>query len=331
MLKQFLRFLCAVPIMLILFTTSSFAEDQPKEPEKNTPEPKPPLATIASSVLLPPGAIVIDPSLQYSHHSRHRIAISGFTLFEAIVIGRIAVSDVKRDILQAAVTTRFGILPRLEGELKIPYLYRSDSEVTGARTAEAKTKTTDGYGLGDIEGALSYHLIKATESVPDIIYNIRAKSHTGKSPYSLRPDARGEFNKLPTGSGHWGISSGFTAMKTSDPAIFIASLSYYWNIKRSVGGIFGTVDPGDSIEYALGVAYALSEKLSLSTMYQQRFVSKTRQNDKPVEGSSLNAVTLSFGASYAASKKSSVNFTLGIGLTVDAPDVQMTLSMPFRL
>jgi len=329
MLKQFLRFLCAVPVALILFTTHSFADDQTKETKKTIEEN--PLATITSSVLLPPGAVVIDPSLQYSNYSRHRMAISGFTLYDAIIIGELSVSDVKRDILLAAVTTRFGILPGLEGELKIPYLYRHDYEVKGAGTSDANTTTVDDDGLGDIEGALAYHLIRATDSVPDIIYNIRIKSLTGRSPYKLQTDSSGKYTGLPTGNGHWGISSGFTALKTSDPAIFIASLSYYWNIKRDAGVGYGTVDPGDSIEYGLGVAYALNEKLSLSTMYQQRFTFETKQNDKPVDGTLMNSATLSFGASYAVTKKSSVNFTLGVGLTVDAPDVQLTVSMPFQL
>lgn len=329
MLKKLLRLLFAVPAVFILLTVYSFADDDAKEQKKPAKDIQ--LATIASSVLLPPGVIVVDPSFQYSHYSRHRMSISGFTLLDAIVIGEIAVSDVKRDILQAAVTTRFGILPGLEGELKIPYLYRNDHEVRGAGTSDANTKNVDDHGLGDIEGALSYHLIKSTMSVPDIIYSIRIKSRTGRAPYGLQTDSSGKYTELPTGNGHWGISNGFTAIKTSDPAIFIASLSYFWNIKRNTGGSYGTVDPGDSVEYALGVAYALNEKLSLSTMYQQRFTSTTRQNGKKIDGTLMNAATLSFGTSYAVSKKSSINFTLGVGLTVDAPDIQLTLSMPFQL
>lgn len=282
-------------------------------------------------VLLPKGTLVIEPSIQYNHYSRHRISISGFTILEAIVIGELAVSDIKRDLVQGALTARYGITPRFEAELKVPYLYRSDREVRGPGTTEVSERTINDHDLGDIEGALYYHLITSKNWVPDIILNMRAKSDTGRSPYHLDVDSQNRLKELPTGNGHWGFSGGVTVVKVSDPAVFFGSLGYFWNVKRDVGHRIGKVDPGDSIEYSLGVAYALSEKFSISTQFQHRFTSRTKQNGEKVPGSFINSATVLLGGSYAISKKTNINLSVGIGLTSDAPDVQVTLSVPFSI
>jgi len=296
-------------------------------------EEKRPAETILvekGGVLLPKGALVIEPALKYSHFSRHRMSISGFTILEAIVIGEIAVSDVKRDIVEFSLTGRYGVTSRFEVEAKVPYMYRHDREVRGPGTATVSEHTVSDHGLGDIEGALYYHLIREKGWVPDVVVNRRVKAPTGRDPYDLDVED-GRYKELPTGNGHWGISGGFTAVKTSDPAVFFAGINYYWNIERDVGKEFGKVDPGDSIEYNLGIAYALSERVSLSTSFQQRFTMKTTQKGDDVPGTFMNVATLFLGMSYSLSKKTYLNVNVGIGLTVDAPDVQVSVSIPIRL
>jgi len=319
-------FLCLISL---IFTTSVSVAETPSVEKKEKPAEQ--ILIEKGGVLLPRGKLVIEPSLQYSHYSRHRISISGFTIFEAIIIGELAVHDLKRDIVQGALTARYGITSRLEAELKVPYLYRSDRDVRAPETTDVLERTLNDHGLGDIEGAIYYHLIREEGYIPDIVLNFRTKSTTGSDPYHLHKDAQNRFTELPTGNGHWGFSGGFTAVKVSDPAVFFASLNYFWNVKRDVGHEFGKIDPGDSIEASIGVAYALSEKFSLSTQYQQRLTSRTKQNGKKVPGSFMNAGTLFVGGGYAVSKKTFVNLSVGVGLTVDAPDVQVTLSVPFSL
>ncbi|MBI5025724.1 MAG: transporter [Nitrospirae bacterium] len=326
-MSRFVVFLFVVALS-IFYAASSMAE-MPSAEKKEKPAEQ--ILIEKGGVLLPQGTLVLEPSLQYNHYSRNRISISGWYVAEAIVIGEIAVSDVKRDILIANMTARYGITPRFEAELKIPYHYRHDREVKGPGTADVTTRTLDDYGLGDIEGALYYHLITATGSVPDIVFNVRAKSTTGRSPYGLTKDAKNNFTELPTGSGHWGFSGGLTAVKASDPAVFFLSLGYFLNVEKDAGHGYGTIDPGDSVEYALGIAYALSEKLSLSTTYQQRFTKSSRQEGRKVPETNFNAATIFLGTSYALSKNSSLNLSVGFGLTVDAPNVQLTLSVPFRI
>lgn len=303
------------------------AQEGPKEPLSPRQESR---EIERGGVLLPKGALMIEPGFQYSHTSRARISISGFTIFEAIVIGEIVSEEVKRDILMPFVNFRYGITDRLEATLKVPWLYRRDEEswVEDSTTVE---RTVDDTGLGDIEGALYYHLIREKGAIPDMVVNLRVKSPTGKDPYHLSTDDRGKPTELPTGNGHWGVSVGLSLSKTSDPAVLFASANYYYNFERDVGGSYGKVKPGDSFEYGLGLAYALNEKLSASLSYQQRLYWKTRQNGEDVPGTDLNVATLNFGISYVLSQRTSVNITVGVGLTHYAPDVTVEITIPIRV
>lgn len=332
---RFITFICALcAVSLIFYTSGSFAQTTSGEKTEATPVQKKDLASEqklleVGGVLLPKGALTIEPSLQYSHYSRRTISISGFTILGAIVIGEISVSDIKRDFLQGALTTRYGITSWLEAELKVPYIYTSFRDIRGPGTAEMTERRVQDTGLGDIEGALYGHVIKEKGIVPDIILNFRVKFPTGRDPYHLDTDSRGRITELPTGNGHWGFSGGFTAVKRSDPVVFFGGLTYFWNVRKKVSESIGTVDPGDSLEGSIGMAYALSEKFSLSTTYQHRITMKQKLDGEDVPGTFVNYGALTLGGSYALSKNTFVNLSVGIGVTDDAPDVELRLSIPF--
>ena len=79
------------------------------------------------------------------------------------------------------------------------------------------------------------------------------------------------------------------------------------------------------------MAYALNEKLSTSISYQQRFTFKSKQNGNRVANSDVNVGSLFFGVSHALGAKASLSFSVGVGLTKDAPDVTVELRVPFTL
>jgi hypothetical protein len=317
-----------------VYPSVSSGQTTAEEKTESTP-PEKRVATAAEKelhdiggVLLPKGTLTLEPSLQYSHYSRRSISISGFTILGAIVIGEIGVSDIKRDFIQGALTARYGITSRIEAELKVPYLYTSFREVAGPGTSEITERRVDDACLGDIEGALYWHVIKEKGSIPDLIFNVRGKSHTGRSPYFLKTNSENEITELPTGNGHWGFSGGMTAVKRSDPVVIFGGLTYFWNVKDKVSETIGKVDPGDSYEGSIGMAYALSEKFSLSTTYQHRVTTKQRLNGANVPGTFINYGILTLGGGYVPSKNTFLNFTVGVGVTNDAPDVEIRLSMP---
>lgn len=284
-------------------------------------------------ILIGKGKLIFEPGFQYTHISTQRLDITGFTVLPALVVGIIQVEKIKRDILVPSVTFKYGITDAVELDLKVPYLVRFDNYTFGAAN-DRVSRDVDEWGIGDVEGALLLHLIREKGATPDVIASVKVKSRTGKDPYGIPYETVGNYSipkELPLGSGHWAVEPGLTFVKTSDPAVLFANISYFYHIKRDVGHDIGKVDPSDSINYSLGLAYALSEKLALSMAYEQKFFNKIKVNGVKQAETDINVASLLFGVSHLLGRRTSFNFTVGIGLTADSPDIQVSLRMPIRL
>jgi len=106
--------------------------------------PAPQLAQLFDQpgILTPRGHYVLEPSMQYGYSSSNRVALVGYTIIPALLIGLIDVREVKSHVTTAALAARWGITNRLEGEVKVPYVYRSDSTVSRDSRYIPSTSTT---------------------------------------------------------------------------------------------------------------------------------------------------------------------------------------------
>jgi len=278
-------------------------------------------------VLLRKGQLQLEPSFLYAHFSKNRLVLTGFTIPPILVVGEIIVEEIKRDILISSLTLRYGILSSLEAELKVPVRYQNDLYITPSVPTQERV---DDFGIGDVEGALYYQILYEHGARPDLIASLRVKSKTGKEPYGLETDVAGHFvDELPLGTGHWGVKGGLTFCRTSDPAILYGSVAYFYNIERDIHGV--EIDPGDTIEYSLGIAYALNYQVSLNIGIQQRWTGRTKRNGTKVAGTSLNVAQLQAGVTWAISKNTVLDCTLNFGLTEDSPDITVEFRLPLML
>jgi hypothetical protein len=318
------------------------AETGSPQPVGRAPEPAKDSKPIAMApifeqpgVLTPRGSLILEPSVQYSYSSNNRVALVGFTVIPAIVIGLIDVRSVNRSTMIGALTGRYGVTNRFEVEAKIPYVYRSDSTVTrpwATPTYADSVFDSSGKGLGDVEFAARYQLNDGGGDQPYFIGGLRVKTHTGKDPFEVEIDPTTNLAKtLPTGSGFFGIQPSLTAIFPSDPAVFFGSVSYLWNVKRNVEH-YGSVDPGDALGFNFGMGLALNEKSSFSLGYDHSIVGKDKIDGVAAPQSQTRQLgSLLVGYSYRLNSKSSVNLSLGVGVTSEAPNMQLTLRMPFNL
>ena len=303
-------------------------------------------------VLTPRGKLVLEPSLQFGYASSNRVALVGYTIIPALLIGLIDVREVKRNTVTAALTGRIGLTNRLEAELKIPYVYRSDATVSRelfTGTAVERVFDTSGRAVGDVEAALRYQLNDGGADKPYFVGGLRFKSRTGRDPFSVVTDCTrrcigenvtgtGLPLDLPTGSGFYSMQPSLTWLLPSDPAVFFGSVSYTHNFKRSgvsrlvLGGereALGNVKPGDVLGFNFGVGLGLNDKASISLGYDHSSIARTRQNGAAVPGAVRTQLgTLLVGFSYRLSEKRTVNVAIGAGLTRDTPDVSLTLRVP---
>ncbi|MDR3455718.1 MAG: FlxA-like family protein [Rhodoferax sp.] len=302
-------------------------------------------------ILTPKGKFVFEPSLEYSYSSTNQVAVIGYTVIPALVIGLINIQQVKDSILTGAVTGRYGLTNRMEVEAKIPYVYRSDSSVgnpLGVGSATESVFDSSGKAIGDIEMTARYQLNEGSATRPYLIGSLRFKTRTGKDPFEVITDCitsclgntagTGLPVNQPTGSGFYLLQPALTWLFQSDPAVFFGTFSYAHNFARNgvslnlLGGqqeFLGNVKAGDIIGANFGMGLALNDRTAFSVGVDMNSVGRTLQNGVPVTGSvRVVLAKLLFGFSYRYNDKTTLNFTVGAGLTRDTPDLTLNLRIP---
>ena len=228
---------------------------------------------------------------------------------------------------------------RLEVSVSVPYVYRSDrtTSLVGGAGGASVTADTTGDGLGDIEVAAHYQINEGMNDWPFFIANLRYKSTSGTGPFDISRDSDGVPTELATGSGFHAVEPSLTVIYPTDPAVLFANIGYLVNLPSNVNStvgsaLIGDVDPGDSIGISFGVGFALNEKLSLNLGYQHDFVFETvtETNGVDVNSETLSVGSFLFGGSYRLTNMVSLNLTVQMGATEDAPDSRIIFRVPVR-
>ena len=310
-------------------------------------------------VLTPPGTFVLEPSLQYGYSSSNRVALVGYTIIPAILIGLIDVRQVKTTTGTATLTGRYGISNRMEVEARVPYVYTSADTVSReifTGSALDKVFNASGDGIGDVEATVRYQLNEGGPDKPFYVGWLRYKSNTGKDPFEVVTDCvtrcvanatgTGLPLELPTGSGFQSVQPGLTWLYPSDPVVFFGSFNYLYNFERhdvsrtvltgapaefpqTASDPIGDIAAGDIWGFNVGMGLALNEKASISIGYDTSFIGKTQQNGEDAPGAvRVTLGTLLLGASYRYSDRYTLNVALGVGVTRDTPDVTLTARVP---
>ncbi|MEO6023243.1 MAG: acetate kinase [Burkholderiales bacterium] len=326
------------------------APTEPQSPQaigqapKKTDTKPPEVAPIFQQpgVLTPKGKFAVEPSLQYAYSSSNRVSVIGFEIFPALLIGVLDIRTANRTSYTATLTGRYGLTNRFEIEAKLPYVYRQETLQT-REFLQASFRDNDfdssGNGIGDVEVTGRYQFNTGGMEKAYYVGTLRLKTRTGKDQFQVDrdpdfPRGGGRLKEQPTGTGFYGVQPGLTVIYPTDPAVFFGSLSYLWNIKRSnlvdsIGRHFGEVDPGDAVTFNFGMGLSLNERASFSIGYDHSIFGKTKVDGVVAPGELTTQLgTLLLGFSYKLTAKTNMNLSLGIGVTKDAPDVQLTLRLP---
>ena len=310
----------------------------------------PRVSSDVGGVLTPKGRFTLEPSMGMTYSSVNRIAIEGFTILPALLVGIIDVVEADRDTYTARLTGRYGITNRLEAELSVPWIYRDDATrsrefLTGA--VEDSVFKAQGQGLGDIELGLRYQFRRRKPTSPFLVGNLRIKSDTGSDPFEIAAMStlagQPQFsNDLPTGSGFWSVNPSLTFIYPTDPVVFFGSVGYLWTIEDDKGTTideegnirgFGRVDPGDAFRASFGLGLGLNERSSLSISYALDQFTRTRIETAAtpsIAGSDVTIGKLLIGYSLRMTDGPPLNLAIGIGTTDDAPDTDLTFRIPFN-
>ncbi|KVU84516.1 hypothetical protein WK75_28320 [Burkholderia ubonensis] len=296
--------------------------------------------------------LTIDWGISDTYYDRRQLQLSGFLALDAIFLGNLNLGQTKSHQLMSDVDVRYGLTERVSVDADVPYMYRTSTFMNGGAGGAANTlsdTSVNSHALGDVNFGLYYQFVKEHGSVPDIVGSLRVKAPTGTSPFGIKLLQADPNNtnlvapsKLPTGTGFWSITAGVSVLKTYDPVVLFGSVSYTYNVARSfsdISSVVGQTQPakvklGDIVQFGGGVALAFSERDSASIAYTMAIEPSTRTQApggswQRVPGSQTTASTLGFGLNHVFNKHLTMNASVAIGLTPDAPNFVVGLRFPY--
>jgi hypothetical protein len=294
-------------------------------------------------VLTPKDTLAIEPSVEYANSQVNRFTFQGIEIISAILLGIFDVEDVDRDVITSSVTGRWGFTNRLEGELKLSYVDRSDDYTITIPQAQSggEPATTHnslkGNGMGDVEIAAHYQFNQGLDGWPFFVGNLRYKFDNGKGPFDVDRDSAGVETQLATGTGFTALEPSLTALYPSDPAMLFGNIGYLIAFDENVNKTYGDQKiekfmPGNALRFNVGMAYAVNPRTSFTLGYKQDFVDRSSVdiNNINLDTSSLVVGSLFLSYGLRTSPTSYFNFTIEAGMTADAPDMRVSVSVPLQ-
>lgn len=301
--------------------------------------------------------LILENSVSYNRYDRKQLTLNGFLALDAIFLGNIAIENVESDTLNYNFAARWGLNPRLTLNLDVPYIARKtvyQKGGAGGSAAAIAQEETDGAGLGDISASANYKLLGERGFWPETVLNVGVTAPTGREPYGIPWQVlerdEDDFIRFavpeeqPTGNGVWQATVGLSAVKTTDPAILFGNIGYVHSFSGSFDDLDNnpaTVNPGEvklgrAFYFGAGVAFAFNERTSLSISLSERLNARARTRYENADwikviGSDANAATFNLGVTHALNGNTTVVGLLGIGLTPDAPDFNLTFKVPYML
>jgi hypothetical protein len=311
-----------------------------------------------TGVLTPEGTLVVEPSLEYTHSTSNRFFAQGVEIVNSVFVGLLEVDEADRDSITAALNLRYGITDRFEMETRVPFLYRHETlsqTFISDPTQPSFSDTNTGDDIGDVEVAAHYQITSAPIYT---VANLRLTVPTGLSPFDADFDSvTGQPTELATGSGFWGVQPSFTLIFPTDPVVFFGTFGYTINIPDDINetrtisdlptvlpitSTIGQVDPGDSINIALGMGLSLNEQFSMSLGFKYDYVFPTTQEaivqdsntgtttTGEFETDKLQAASFLVGWSYQVNEMVGLNMNFEVGATDDANDFAVRVGVPIR-
>jgi len=267
------------------------------------------------ALVLPKWSVEIVPGIEFSHSQTEGLALV------ATPEGLSTVANQRRkdEGVRGTVTARLGLPWDSQIELRIPYAWARSTTVLGDGTVNTETDND----LGDIELELSHQFLREGHSRPDLLGAVSWRAPTGPDPF------RGTaVPGIVAGGGVSEIKGRLTAVKSSDPMVFFATLSYASSFAASES--IGRIHPGPDFGLSLGAILSVSPETSLTVAFSQDYIGKTSLDDADVSGSDRMPAVVQLGLDYVLAPNILLDVSLGLGVTGDAPDYDLLLAMPVR-
>lgn len=265
--------------------------------------------TRAGALLLPAGVLEIEPGFTYARQEKSTptLVMSG----AGFVAGE---TERNANNLTANLGLRVGLPWDSQLEIGLPYRWRKVESVTNVGFAPIDATNESGAGSGDVRVGLAKTLLREGLWRPDLIGRFTWDTDTGQT----------RDNGVSLGGGFHELQGSLTAIKRQDPVVFIGGLSYEHTFEKD------QVQPAPTFSANFGSYIALSPETSLRLFLSTAYQNETELAGSKIDGSERTIGSFVVGGSTLLAPGTLLNLSLGIGLTDDADDFSISLSLPIR-
>lgn len=261
------------------------------------------------ALLLRPGVVEIEPSLSYTRQEDRTPTLvnSG---------GMVFVGETRRNAnsLTADLALRLGLPWDSQLEVGVPYQWRDVETVTSVGFTPQAASSQSGAGLGDLRLGLAKTLLREGLWRPDLVGRVTWNTGSGES----------DDNGVALGGGFQKIGGSLSAIKRQDPLAFVGGLSYDYSLEK------GQIQPGATVSANFGSYIALSPESSVRLLLSAGYQEETKLAGRTIPGSDRVIGTFLVGGSTLIARGTLLNLSVGMGLTDDADDFSVMLSLPTR-
>lgn len=275
--------------------------------------------------LLKTGKYAATWDLTYAYIGQQQIVAT----FEDSQLTLFDIQNTRSHTVTNTVSTDYGVLNNLTASLTLPFVskYSQSESFSGLSSA-----------LGDMSLGARFQPFALNREWPSLTFTSTLRLPTGRSPFKTI-DGQG----LATGAGYTSATFGVNLSKVVDPVALFGSVNF--TFARPATGLSQTrgdrtlteVRPGDGIGFGVGMAYAMSYNISTTVSFQESISARSRLKLRDQDGRVTEAKTsaqasgmLNLGLGVRTSPLTTINFSVGIGLSTDSPDFTLGMNMPLR-
>jgi hypothetical protein len=263
------------------------------------------------ALLLPAGQAEVEPSFTYARREND----VGSVLID-VGDGDLTLTspDVERNELTAAVGVRVGLPWESQLELSLPYNFVQQDEILDAGPAGRATRDGWGNGIGDLRVGLAKTVLREGVVRPDLIARVTYNTGIGE-----RDD-----NDIVLDGGFSAVTGQLVALRRQDPLAFVASGFYQKTFDDN------NLNPGDQYGFNLGTFLAASPETSLRFQFQTTYIDDIERGGETLSDSDRVEGIFVVGASSILGRGVLLDIAGGVGLTDEAPDYFISISLPIR-
>lgn len=209
----------------------------------------------------------------------------------------------------------YGLTPNTEINASIAFVQKKAETATINSVVSSKDSGVGNASIGAI------HKLKTESSVSPSI----TASANFSFPIDKKSTSSDDLNELPIGSNFKTTSLGIAISKSIDPAIVFLNMGYNHTFADNQDGL--RTQPGKAITYSIGSGLAVNRSISMSGRISGQYQTETKYHGQALHGSSSEPISLNGTIDYRLDDKTRLETSFDMGLTPDANDVGLGLTL----